>query len=84
MNSCNNTFNDTCAHVTAVDKAYKYTTSKELPSTWKREEILGPHEQVKKSNTSPLTSTTTAATTSVSTAMEDSCDDSSSVSIIYI
>ncbi|XP_067938593.1 AT-rich interactive domain-containing protein 4B-like isoform X2 [Watersipora subatra] len=33
---------------TALERAYKYTSSKELPVSWKREEILGSGEQIKK------------------------------------
>lgn len=61
----------------AVDKAVKYTNTKELPASWKRDEILGTPEKVKKveAAVSPL-----PVAASTSRVAQDSNEESSSVS----
>ena len=67
---------------TAVDKAQKYLNTKELPSSWKREEILGtPPSQPSAASTSGATSQQQSKQSS-SAAGSAQSSDTDSVSVL--
>ena len=68
---------------TAVDKAQKYLNTKELPSSWKREEILGmPPSQPSAASTSGATSQQQGKQSS-SAAGSAQSSDTDSVSVLF-